>query len=83
MDIRPRFEDRFAKGKVCKLRKSLYGLKKSPRVWFKRFTRVLRHDGYTQCQANHTLFVKHSIPDKILVFVKQNEEKVLLFLLNA
>ena len=29
MDITPRFEDKFAKGKVCKLRKSLYGLKQS------------------------------------------------------
>ena len=77
MDILPGFEDKFAKGKVCKLRKSLYGLKQSPRAWFERFTRVLRHDGYTQCQANHTLFVKHSTSDKITILIVYVDDIVL------
>ncbi|CAL5375989.1 unnamed protein product [Camellia sinensis] len=34
MDIPPGFEDHQTEGKVCKLRKSLYGLKQSPRAWF-------------------------------------------------
>ena len=47
-------------GKVCKLHKSLYGLKQSPRAWFERFTRAMKGFGYKQCLADHTLFVKHS-----------------------
>ena len=31
---------------VCRLRKSLYGLKKSPRAWFDRFTQVMKRNGY-------------------------------------
>ena len=57
--------------KICKLKKSLYGLKQSPRAWFKRFTKAVRRFGYTQCQVNHTLFVHHatSIITKLIVYM--------------
>ena len=31
---------------VCRLRKSLYELKQSPRAWFARFTTAMRNRGY-------------------------------------
>ncbi|CAN6721520.1 unnamed protein product [Malus baccata var. baccata] len=43
---------------VCRLRKSLYGLKQSPRAWFGRFTQAMRRNGYYQSHSDHTLFVK-------------------------
>lgn len=55
----PSFQNVGAKGKVCKLRKALYSLKQSPRAWFKRFRLSMVNNGYTQCQSDHTLFVKH------------------------
>ena len=42
------FEESFGVGKVCKLKKSLYGLKQSPRAWSERFGKVIKHYGYTQ-----------------------------------
>ncbi|RVW96113.1 hypothetical protein CK203_037829 [Vitis vinifera] len=45
---------------MCKLKKSLYGLKQSPRAWFEHFDKVIKHYGYTQSQADHTMFYKHS-----------------------
>ena len=45
--------------KVCKLKKRLYGIKQSPRVWFSRFSKVMKAMGYKQSQGDHTLFVKH------------------------
>jgi len=45
---------------VCRLRKSLYGLKQSPRAWFGRFTDFMKTVGYTQSNSDHTLFLKHS-----------------------
>ncbi|RVX00402.1 Retrovirus-related Pol polyprotein from transposon TNT 1-94 [Vitis vinifera] len=38
--------------KVCKLKKSLYGLKQSPRAWFGRFTKSMRAFGYCQIIGN-------------------------------
>ncbi|KAL6279521.1 hypothetical protein ACE6H2_016402 [Prunus campanulata] len=45
-------------GMVCKLRKSLYGLKQSPRAWFGRFAAAMRKSGYVQSNSDHTLFLK-------------------------
>ncbi|KAM5555122.1 hypothetical protein ABKV19_023158, partial [Rosa sericea] len=45
-------------GKVCKLKKSLYGLKQSPRAWFGRFSKSMRAFGYKQSNSDHTLFIK-------------------------
>uniref|UniRef100_A0A2N9IBP1 Integrase catalytic domain-containing protein n=1 Tax=Fagus sylvatica TaxID=28930 RepID=A0A2N9IBP1_FAGSY len=45
---------------VCRLRKSLYGLKQSPRAWFGRFTSFMKSIGYKQSNSDHTLFLKHN-----------------------
>ena len=42
MDLPSRFDERREKGKVYILRKSLYGLKHSPRAWFDRFIKAFR-----------------------------------------
>ena len=52
------FERKYTRGKVCRLKKSLYGLKQSPRAWLKRFSDTLNHLGYKQGQVDHTLFTK-------------------------
>nr|GEW34833.1 retrovirus-related Pol polyprotein from transposon TNT 1-94 [Tanacetum cinerariifolium] len=47
-------------GKVCKLKRGLYGLKQSPRTWFGRFSSFMKRVGYKQNDADHTLFVKNN-----------------------
>jgi len=44
--------------KVCRLKKSLYGLKQSSRAWFGRFTKSMIAFGYHQSNSDHTLFLK-------------------------
>ncbi|PRQ26842.1 putative RNA-directed DNA polymerase [Rosa chinensis] len=55
-------------GKVCKLKKSLYGLKQSPRAWFGRFSKSMRMFGYKQSNSDHTLFIKRR-QDKITALI--------------
>lgn len=43
---------------VCRLRKSLYGLKQSPRAWFGRFTKFMKSIAYKQSNSDHALFLK-------------------------
>ncbi|RVX07565.1 Retrovirus-related Pol polyprotein from transposon RE1 [Vitis vinifera] len=57
--------------KVCKLKKSLYGLKQSLRAWFGRFTKSMRAFGYCQSNSDHTLFLKkqHGKITTLIVYV--------------
>ncbi|RVW36151.1 Retrovirus-related Pol polyprotein from transposon RE1 [Vitis vinifera] len=57
--------------KVCKLKKSLYELKQSPRAWFGRFTKPIRVFGYHQSNSDHTLFLKkqHGKITTLIVYV--------------
>mgnify|MGYP004622524293 FL=1 len=64
------------KGKVCRLRKSLYGLKQSPRAWFGRFTKSMRAVGYCQSNSDHTLFFKRN-QDKITALIVYVDDMVL------
>ncbi|XP_042988889.1 uncharacterized mitochondrial protein AtMg00810-like [Carya illinoinensis] len=42
--------------RVCRLRKSLYGLKQASHNWFFKLTTVLLDAGFIQSQADHSLF---------------------------
>ncbi|CAN1766567.1 Retrovirus-related Pol polyprotein from transposon TNT 1-94 [Linum perenne] len=69
MNLPPGFEEKFGMGKVCKLKRSLYGLKQSPRAWFDRFWKAIKKYGFCQSQADHTLFYKRSIEGKMVVLI--------------
>jgi len=47
------------KNQVCKLKKSLYGLKQALRQWYKKFDNFICSSGYTRCQVDHCCYVKH------------------------
>jgi len=57
--------------KVCKLKKSLYGLKQSPRAWFGRFSEAMIAFGYHQSNSHHTLFLKkqHGKITALIIYV--------------
>ena len=47
-------------GLVCKLNKSLYGLKQSPRCWNKVFDEYMHSIGYQQSCADPCVYIKHA-----------------------
>ena len=69
MSLPPEFEEKLGPNKVCRLKKSLSGLKKSPRAWFERFGRAVKSCGYFQSQADHTMFYKHSREGKVAILI--------------
>lgn len=62
---------------MCKLKKSLYGLNQSLKAWFKRFTKTILTNDYSQCQAHHTLFVKSNQEGMIAIFIEYVHDIIL------
>ena len=58
MDVPPCFGTIQTVSKVCRLRKSLYGLKQCPRAWFDRLRRAMVGMGYQHINVDHTMFFR-------------------------
>ena len=56
-------------GKVCRLRKSLYGLKQSPRAWFGKFSQAVETFWMQKSKSDHSIFYKNSSSGIILLVV--------------
>lgn len=41
---------------VYKLTKSLYGLKKTPQQWYKKFDGFMQNNGFFSCNADHCCY---------------------------
>ena len=70
MDIPPNF-NMYLKGKkkVCKLKKTLYGLKQSPQAWFGIFSKFMIIVIYKECHVDYILFVKHSTLGRVIALL--------------
>lgn len=77
MDIPPGFRSKSEDNGVCKLKKSLYGLKQSPRAWFDRFTRVIKGEGYQQGHSDHTMFFRQAKDGKKTILIVYVDDIIL------
>ena len=69
MEQPPRFVAQGGIGKVCRLRKSLNGLKQSPRAWFGKFSQVIEECGMQKIKSYHFVFYRNSNSSIILLVV--------------
>ena len=60
MELPPGFVAQGESRLVCKLHRSLYGLKQSPRAWFSLFSFVVQKFGMTQSTTYHLIFYHHT-----------------------
>ncbi|XP_048633027.1 uncharacterized mitochondrial protein AtMg00810-like [Brassica napus] len=54
---------------VCRLHKSLYGLKQASRQWNHKLSEVILGDGFTQTHSDHSLFIKYEAKKFLAVLV--------------
>ena len=61
------FEFKGQERKVCKLKRSIYGLKQASRQWNIKFHQVIQRDGFTMMEEDHCVYLKRSI-DGFIIF---------------
>ncbi|KAL6278328.1 hypothetical protein ACE6H2_021929 [Prunus campanulata] len=54
---------------VCKLHKSIYGLKQSPRAWYAKLSSVLKAVGFQSSNADSSLFVRRRSAGILVVLI--------------
>ena len=54
---------------VCKLNKSLYGLKQALRQWYKKFESVMAEQGYRKTTSDHSVFIKKFSDDDFVILL--------------
>ncbi|KAH9668792.1 Integrase catalytic domain-containing protein [Citrus sinensis] len=52
------FAEKEKENLVCRLNKSLYGLKQTPRYWYKRFDSFIMSLGYNRLSSDHCVYYK-------------------------
>ncbi|CAM8941546.1 unnamed protein product [Rhodiola kirilowii] len=65
----PGFEDPQHPSHVCKLNRSIYGLKQSPRAWHSRLSNSICKLGFLPSRADTSLFVYHGSAATVFILV--------------
>ena len=53
---------------VCRLKKSLYGLKQVPRQWYRKFDSFMMSQDYKKTYADHCVYVKYFSDTDFILF---------------
>ena len=62
---------------VCRLEKSLYGLKQSPRQWYKRFDKFMQRQKYTRSKYDHCVYLR-KLQDESFIYLLLHVDDMLI-----
>ena len=54
---------------VCKLKKSLYGLKHAPREWYSKMDAFLLSQNFQRCRSDSNVYIQQSNGHLIIIFL--------------
>ena len=54
---------------VCELRKSIYGLKQSPRTWYEKINKFFLDHGFTRSEQDHNVYIHKAFSLILLLYV--------------
>ena len=74
----PGFVAQGESGLVCRLCRSLYRLKQSPRAWFGRFSSVVQEFGMLRSTADHSIFYHHNSSGQHIYLVVYVDDIVII-----
>jgi Reverse transcriptase (RNA-dependent DNA polymerase) len=60
MELPPGYTSPGSTGKVCKLKKSIYGLKQAGHQWYQKLSNCFDRIGLTKSSVDHAMFYSHS-----------------------
>ena len=63
---------------MCFLKKSLYGLKQSPRQWYKRFDSFVKSIGFKRSEFDHCLYFQHKNKDDCVFLLLYVDDMLLI-----
>ena len=63
---------------MCKLKKSLYGLKKASRKWYKKFDSFMMSHGYNRTTSNHCVFTRKFYDDDFIILLLYVDDMLII-----
>jgi hypothetical protein len=61
---------------VCKLKKSLCGLKQAPRQWYLKFDMFMIEEGYSRCHSDHCVYFKRLENGSYIILVLYGDDMI-------
>lgn len=78
MSLPPSCAKHLSEGNVCRLKKILI-YPQSLIAWFGQFGKAVKGHKYTQSQANHIMFYRHSKEGKIVILIIYVDDIILIY----
>ena len=63
---------------MCKLSKSLYGLKQATRQWYKKFESIMAEQGYQKTTSDHCVFVQKFSDDDFVILLLYVDDMLII-----